>query len=207
MELKELIKILKKNKRIFWAIWLGVILLTGLVYFWLNSNNPYQASFSIDLGRSEQGRGVKYSAEYDHYYHLEADEIFAQRLSDWLQNPSTVKEILVKAEQPSSKNSLKNLEGFFETSKTTSGQLEVTFSSFDSENVPAIFETTQQVLQSKTDRLNQNLQKQGWFQLIFSQPVIASGNYPPSPFLVFSLAGGLFLATLGALIGHYWKEV
>ncbi len=207
MELKELIAILKKNKVIFWSIWLSIILLTGIFYHWINFSAPYQANFSINLGRSEQGRGADYSVDHDHYYRLEADELFAKRVSNWLQEPTIVREILAKSKQSSPVSFAGSLEEFFEVGKQATGLLSVTFATSSSQNTQAIFSATQKTLQSQVEKLNRGQSKPGWFQLIFSQPLTLPKSYPISPFLAFSLAGGLFLAILGTLIRHYWQEI
>jgi capsular polysaccharide biosynthesis protein len=201
MELKEYWKILKEGKQVFWGVVLAVVL--AAVFVVVVRPVSYITSLSLNITRSGSQQVDAY--KFDDFYRIQADEKFADTLSQWLQSPRTVTEIFTDAGLDSRTMNLRGLEKFFSPEKLSSQLVTVNFSTKTSGDAEKISKAVVRVLSANIEELNKNQKEVAWFALVAHDPVVIKSSI--SLFLVGISAFflGIFLAFWMVMIRHYLK--
>jgi capsular polysaccharide biosynthesis protein len=94
MELKEYIKIIKKRSKLI----LVVATITGSFAFLFSTIQPvkYETSLSLFINKNETQETDDF--KYDGYYALQASEIIADSIEQWLKSPEFVNAVYQKAQ-------------------------------------------------------------------------------------------------------------
>jgi hypothetical protein len=195
MELKEFIGIFAKDRKVFFGIILGMIVLGSLVFRF--QPDRYQASLILNVTRG--GSIVTPDYRYDQFYRLQADERFADTVVRWLGAPRIRADIAAKA------GGMSPLSGF--TAKRLSSQMiEVTYVAGTPARFREYASALAVVVNAESVRLNEQAKDADWFIVVADEPVIASAKIPFAMLFLGSLALGLFTAFWVVLIRRYWKQ-
>lgn len=192
MELKEYIKIFKKDFKFF------VLVVAGLVIFGTAfqelAPEKYRVEANLDITRSGQQAETS-DYRYDEFYRLQADERFADTVVRWIGSERIREDI--SAESKSA--------GFekLKAERLSSQLVRITFvvsSAKDSEKVTV---AVTKVLNDKTQELNEDQKNSNWFKIIVSDPVVSENRIPMQKFVITLLFLGIFIGFWTVLIRHY----
>lgn len=202
MDLREYIKIIQKDLKIFLVIILSIVIAV-LAYFYFQPVS-YRASLTLNVTRS----GIQETQDYryDGFYRLQADERFAETLSEWFRSPRVVSDIFSRAKISSDKFSLEYLSKNISAQKRSSQIVEVTFSSISQEQAEKIASAGVEIVSQMTEKLNAEQNEKNWFKIIAEKPVIS--KYVPSYKTIFIAAflAGIFLAFWVVMFRHYFRK-
>ncbi|HLN19095.1 MAG TPA: hypothetical protein VK255_02920 [Patescibacteria group bacterium] len=199
MELKEFFRITQKHKNYFITI-LVIIILAVFGFFYLR---PDFSTCSLTLNIGRIGTQNTDQFKYDDFYHLQADEKFAETLVQWLRDPRVVSDIYYQSGIDTRNFSLKQLQRSLSPEKLSSQVVTVNFSSHDNKSGEKISQSIVNVISKNTESLNQSQNEQTWFKIVDQKPVIV--KYSPDFKLVFlgSLFAGLFIGFWAVMLKHY----
>jgi hypothetical protein len=201
MELREYIRIIKRNKGIFFSAWFLVVALSLAWYFFRPI--AFDVSMPVEIARMGQEKTPDY--QYDQYYRLQADEKYAETVSQWLKDPSIVNEIFSRAGiATGSKWSLRSFSKAFSAEKLSSNYVQVKFSVPLKENGEKITAAIRQVLEEKNQEINKQSKAENWFELVFGGAVLVQSRINFLVVLILSMIGGLLLAIFSTLVKEYW---
>ncbi|MFH1048836.1 MAG: hypothetical protein V1732_04190 [Patescibacteria group bacterium] len=201
MELKEYIRIFKKEKNIISGTVLLVLILT-LIFSGLK-----EVSCENDMLLLISRSGTQNTADYkyDGYYAVQASDIFADNASQWLASASIASEIYIRAKAESELRSLKDFSKIFKADKLSSQYVRVRYRSKDKETAIDLAHAITDVLQEKADLLSRSSTEQIGFKVIYSDPLSIESK---SDFLlngILAIIGGLFLGIFMALGKNYFN--
>lgn len=194
MEFREFIGIFAKDRKVFFGIILGVILLGALVFRF--QPDRYQATLLLNVTRSGSAETSDY--RYDQFYRLQADERFADTVVRWLGAPRIRTDIAAKAGvmAPFSNFSAKRL---------SSQMIEVSYVSGTSARFREYATALADRVNLETAKLNESAKDTDWFMVIADEPVIADAKWPFLPLVIGSFAFGVFIAFWTVLVRRYWR--
>ncbi len=199
MDLKEYLKIIKKHRKLFLSVILGVVIVSlGYFYF---APVRYDASLTLNITRSGAQETTDY--KYDDFYRLQADEKFADTLVEWLKSPRVASDIYATAGISSDSFDLKKLTKSFSAEKRSSQIVAVNFSAPSQTQAQKISDGIKKIISANSDELNKDQKENNWFKVVSASPVIVA--YHPAYLIIFlaSLSMGIFLAFWGVLMKHY----
>ncbi len=201
MELKEYLRIIKKDMKVF----LGVIIVTVLGTFAFFAVKPvtYPTSLALNITRSGSQQTADY--KYDDFYRIQADDKFADTVVQWLEDPQTVADIYKAAGLDVSRFSIGQLSKIFSAEKLSSQFVSISFAARSKDSAKKISGAISGVLGRKTDALNKDQNENTWFEILAQDPVIVKYRVSPLILLAISLAAGIFLAFWVVMLRHYLK--
>lgn len=202
MELRQYIRIIHDNKRLFW----GAVLLTVLATFLFFILRPISYDASLTLNISRKGNQETLDYKYDDYYRLQADEKFAETIVEWMQSPRIVANIFTESGINPNQFTLNQLTKSFKAEKRSSQVVSVNFNSGDERISRRISDSIIAVLSSSTEDLNKNQRENTWFEINPQQAVVLKKSFSPLLVLAVSLFIGIFIGFWASLIKHYLKD-
>jgi len=168
MELYDIVKIYWRERRLFILI---VVASFFLALVWQMSQPiSYQAALLLNIGRE----GTQTTSEYtfDNFYRLQADERFGDTVVRWLQSPRVVSDILKESGLDASSQSEREFKSLISAKRLSSQVIELSFSQGEKLALKKEADAIVKVLNTYTERLNQDGQKDGWFVVVGSDPVL-----------------------------------
>lgn len=201
MDLKEYIKIFQKNFNLFIGIVLGVIII-AFSYFYFR---PVAYNTSLMLNITRAGAQDTPDYKYDDFYRIQADDKFAETLTEWLQNPRVVSDIYSEAGLDSNNLSLRQLSKSIKPEKLSSQLIVVNFSSSQERDAKEIARSIFKIISQNTDSLNRDQKENTWFKIIAQDPVIRKNTFDSMIVFLASLVLGVFLGFWGVMVRHYLK--
>lgn len=202
MELKEYIKIIKNNLKLFGLI----IIITVAAVFVYFCTRPVSFDVSLMLNVTRGGTPVSTEYNYGGFYRLQADEKFAETIVRWIKSPRVVLDIFQEAGLDSQKLSVGKLSGIFNSEKMSSQIVSVSFSSTSEKQAVKTAQAINKIISQNTRNLNQDQKEKDWFEILASEPVIIKSQANYGIILPISLAVGIFLAFWAVMLVHYFKE-
>ncbi|MBU4141322.1 hypothetical protein KKE99_00400 [Patescibacteria group bacterium] len=202
MELKEYIRIFKKEKNII----SGTVLLVFISTLIFSGLKEVSCENDMLLLISRSGTQNTADYKYDGYYAVQASDIFADNASQWLASASIASEIYIRAKAESELRSLKDFSKIFKADKLSSQYVRVRYRSKDKETAIDLAHAITDVLQEKADLLSRSSIEQISFKIIYSDPLSIESK---SDFLlngILAIIGGLFLGIFMALGKNYFKD-
>jgi capsular polysaccharide biosynthesis protein len=143
-------------------------------------------------------RGTQKTQEfrYDDYYRLQADQMFADTIVEWLKSPDVISEI--------TKQSGANIGGLSAV-RRSSQLVAVNFSVFSEQEAQDVASATSAVISQKTDKLNAEQNEENWFRVISGNPSVS--KYVPNyeKIMAAAVLAGLFIGFWLAMIRHYFN--
>lgn len=202
MELKEYLKIFKKEKNVISGAILSVLVLT-LIFSGLRGVY-FDNDMLLLISRSGTQNTPDY--KYDGYYAVQASDIFADNVSQWLASASIASEIYLKAKAESEMRSLKDFSKAFKADKLSSQYVRVRFQSKDRDTAKKISYAMIDVLQKKADLLSESSVEQISFKVIYSDPLSVENKSDLLSNGILAVIGGLFLGIFMALGKNYFSD-
>lgn len=202
MELKEYISIFKRETKVISSsillVLVFVLILSGLkeVYF--------DNDMLLLISRSGAQNTPDY--KYDGYYAVQASDIFADNVSQWLGSASVANEIYTRAKTQNEVKSLKDFSKIFKADKLSSQYVRVRYQTKDRETALSLAHAMTDVLQEKADMLSQSSTEQIGFKVIYSDPLSIETKSNLLLNGVLAVIGGLFLGVFVALGKHYFSN-
>ena len=201
MELKEYIEIIKKNFKLI----LSVAIITGLSAFLFSVLQPvkYEASLSLFINKDKTQETDDF--KYDGYYALQASEIIADSVEQWMKSPEVVDAIYQEAGIKHDFESFKNYTKKFTVKKMSAQYIEVKFKANNREDAEKISAAVAEVTRSKIKALGENSGQELSFLVKNENPVIIESK--PNVFfnLIIGLVSGLFLGVFMVFGREYFS--
>lgn len=202
MELREYIRIIKRNRKLFLGIWMAVII---FAFSWFLARPvSFDVSLPVEISRTGEKKTGDY--QYDQYYRFLADEKYAEAVSQRLSDPTVVSEIFSRAGITGSGQSLRSLSKAFSAEALASNYIQVKFNARNRDDGSKAAEAIKYVLEQKNSQMNEEAKSENWFSLIFGNPAMVESktNYPVVALL--SAIGGLLVAIFAVLVREYWRD-
>lgn len=201
MELKEYFQIIKKNIKIFFLVVILTII-GSFSYFYLQ---PVSFETSLILNITRLGTQSTQDYQYDDFYRLQADERFAQTVSQWLKSPRIVADILNKAGIDTKNFTLDNLSEIISAEKKSSQIVSVSFIFSNQELAKKMSIEIIKTVSQNTDKLNEEQKQMNWFKILAEDSIIVESR--PNYKIVFlaSFLAGIFLAFWMVMLKHYFE--
>jgi capsular polysaccharide biosynthesis protein len=144
--------------------------------------------------------------KYDGYYAVQASDVFADNISQWLSSASVASEIYSRAGAENKMRSLKDFSKVFKADKLSSQYVRVRYETNDKETAIKLARAMTDVLQEKADLLSASSIEQIGFKIIYSDPLSVKVQ---SDFVlngILAIMGGLFLGVFIVLGKNYLSE-
>ncbi len=144
--------------------------------------------------------------KYDGYYALQASEIMADSVEQWLKSPEVVNAVYRKAQINFDFENIKSYTKKFKARKMSSQYVEVKFSAFAKEEAEKISRAIIEVVNSKAEALKKNSAEEVSFSVIGTDPVIVEDNSNLFLNLFIGFISGLALGIFMVFWKEYFKE-
>lgn len=200
MELKEYLKLIKNN----WRLFLGTMLGLFAVSFGYLLLRPVSYATSLTLNITRSGIQSTTDYRYDDFYRLQADEKFTETVVQWLKSPRVEEDIYEEAGIATAGYSLKRLTKSISADKLSSQLIAVGFSAPDEKSAQKIALATAKIVSQNTQNLNKNQNENTWFEVISSAPVIRLDKI--NPLLVLAIFFGSVFAAFWVVLTKYYLE-
>lgn len=202
MELKEYIKIIKNNFKLFVLV-VFITVLASILFFYFK---PISYNTSLIINITRQGSPASTEYNYGGFYRLQADEKFAETVVRWLKSPRIALNILKEAGLENQRLSMRELSNIFKAEKMSSQVVLVSFSSPNEKQASQTSRVIVKNISQNTENLNKNQKEKDWFEIAALEPVIIKNQTNYGLVSLISLIVGLFLAFWAVLLKHYFKE-
>lgn len=168
MEWYDIVKIYWKERRLFVLI---VVAFLFVALVWQVSQPvAYRAALLLNVGRDKAPTTNEYA--FDDFYRLQADERFGDTVVRWLQSPRVVSDILKESGLSVSPHSENELKGLIVAKRLSSQVIELSFSHQEKSVLEKEADAIVKILNEYAIRLNRDGQKDGWFVIVGSDPVL-----------------------------------
>lgn len=201
MELKEYLKIIKKNSKLIVII----SIITGISAFLFSITQPLKYEVSSSLSISKNKTQETDDFKYDGYYALQAGEIITNSIEQWLKNPETVNAIYQKAEVAQDFKNIKSYAKKFTANKMSAQHIEVKFETDNKEDAEKISSAITEVIKSKVKNLEKNSEQELSFLVESEEPLIFESKSNAFLNLIIGLVSGLILGTFAVFGKEYFK--
>lgn len=207
MELPNYLSVIKKQ----WVIILLTLLIVfgGSLIFTSTQKANFEGSTSLWITPvSSIGKKDVPYYEYDSYYTIQAGQLYASTIANWIKNPDVVSEIYTRAGLDLNITKLKDVDKIIKVTVgtgTTSNMvvnLKITHSNHD--ELQNLISSAIQLSQEKTQNFNSQSQQKITFNLSGSDPIIIRNQ---SNYLINGLIGlvaGLILGIFFAYLKEYF---
>lgn len=202
MELKEYLKILRKNLNVF----IGTILIVLAVTYIYTIKTPptYYTASSILLNRKSTFTPQAQYFQYDSYFAIQSAALLANAISSWLQSPATVLEIYQRAKIIPPSTSLSKLSKIFKIRKQTAETniIDISISEKDKEKSEKLMQEALKMVEEKTNQVAKSSGVAESFEVLSSNPVTISSK----PDLVINLSVAAVVSIILGLILVFMKK-
>jgi capsular polysaccharide biosynthesis protein len=202
MELKEYIRIIKKQKNVILNSVIALVILTTA--FSLAKPVSYENDLILLVGR--KGTQDTDNYKYDGYYAVQASDIFADNVSQWLGNASLVKEIYSRAGVKNESGSLRGFTKMFKAKKLSSQYVEVRYATADSQSAVKLAHAIVDVLGERAEALRTASNEEISFKIIYNDPLTIKTSNNLLLNNILALVGGLVIGIFLALGKEYFKS-
>ena len=193
MELKQYLKIIRQNYKLI----LIITVLTGLFSFIFSVIQPtkYETSLSLLISKNKTQQTDDF--KYDGYYALQASEIMADSVEQWLKSPEVVSAVYQRTGINSDFRNIKSYGKKFTAKKMSSQYVEVKFKTATREEAEKISAAIIKIINDKAEALRKNSEREVSFLISGENPVTVENN--PDIFLnlfiglISGLALGIFI--------------
>ena len=207
MELKALIEIFTKSKKLFWSI-LIISLIIGCIYY-VSQPKQYSVSTTLNVVRlisKDSSNQKKYENDFSSFYRLQADEKIADSVVAWLKSPSIVSDILKDSGIKEIKYNNKNLASIYKANKMSSQIVDIRFMVTNKEQGKKQTEAIKNKINNLLKTMNPENSTDSWFEVSIEKPVVYFYEKSLTFVLSLSLAIGFFVSFIVIITKHYFKE-
>jgi capsular polysaccharide biosynthesis protein len=202
MDLKEYLKIFKKNFKTFLIVVI-IFIASGFVFQAFRAKN-FKAALNINITRT--GKETTLDYQFDNFYRFQADERFSDTVVRWLASPRIAADIYADAGINSSALSAFSLERAFKAQRLSSQFIETSFISKDAASAQKISKSIVNIINRETDKLNEQQQQANWFMAISDEPLIRPNAYGNGIVFIVSLLIGTLVGAWSVFIKHYFSK-
>lgn len=202
MELKEYLKIIKKNLKLILAI--GAI--AGLSAFLFSSLQPVKYEISLSILISKNKTQETDDFKYDGYYALQASEMLADAIVEWTKSPAMVNAIYQEASVAGNFGSVKSYSKKFTAKKMSSQHIEIKFNSDTKESAEKISAAAVKVISNKIMDLEKSSEEEIAFSANGESPIIMEKKPDASLNLIIGFISGLVLGVFGVFGREYFRN-
>ncbi len=202
MELKEYLKIIKKNLKLILAI--GVV--AALSAFLFSTFQPVEYETSLPILISKNKTQETDDFKYDGYYALQASEMLADTIAEWTKSPATVNAIYQEAEAFGNFGSIKSYAKKFTAKKMSSQHIEIKFNSGAKESAEKISSAAVKIINGKIKNLEENSEEEISFSVSGENPMIVEKKPDLLLNLFIGFISGLFLGIFIVFGKEYLKD-
>ncbi len=189
MELKEYIKIIRKNFKLI----LSVAIITGISAFLFSIVQPLEYEVSLSLFVNKDKTQETDDFKYDGYYALQTSEMIANSIVEWLKSPGIVNSIYQKAEVTYDFKNIKSYTKKFTVNKMSTQYVEVKFKTNSEEDAEKISLAIVEVILFKVKDLGENSEQELSFLIESGTPVIIESKPDAILNLIIGLVSGFAL--------------
>ena len=189
MELKEYLKIIRKNFKIIIAI--GIITAISAFVFSIMQPVKYEVSLSLTIVKDKTQ--ITNDFKYDGYYALQSSEIIADSVEQWLKSPEVVSAIYQEAEVKQDFKNIKSYTKKFTAYKMSSQFVEVKFKSNTKKEAKKISMATVEIINAKTKKLKKASEQEISFSINSGNPVVVESKPDAILNLIIGFISGLVL--------------
>jgi capsular polysaccharide biosynthesis protein len=199
MELREYVNIFRKNARAF-VITILIFVVAGLLFNYLRPLN-YRSILTLNVTRV----GIQQTPDYryDDFYRLQADEKFSDTVVRWLSSPRIATDILNDSKITTSGLSIWNMSRFFKAERLSSQVIQVSYVAGDSATAQNISQSVLKIINSETEKLNQDQKETSWFKVLGGDPVVKENKFNWGITFLAALLLGMFFGIWVVMIKHY----
>lgn len=194
MELKQIIKIFREERRYFLKILFAVLFL-GLAFFYFQ---PDRLVANVMLNVTRQGVQSTQDYRFDDFYRLQADERFSDTIVRWIESPGIEREILEKSDVKGA--------AAIKARRLSSQMIEIVFETKGEKEAKKMSDAIVEVLNNQTDMLNKDQKEDNWFLVVANKAEVIDGKVSSKLIFFATLAIGLFLSFFGVMLKHYLKD-
>ena len=198
MELKQYLKIIKQNAKLV----LIIAVLTALFSFVFSVIQPVKYETSLSLLISKNKTQQTDDFKYDGYYALQASEIIADSIQQWVKSPEIVSAVYQKARIDSDFKNIKGYTKKFTAKKMSSQYVEVKFSAITKEDAEKISRAVVEVINNKVEALEKNSEGEVAFFIESGEPIIIKNK----PDLLFNLFIGFISGLVLGVFAVFGRE-
>jgi len=202
MELKEYIKIIKKRTRMILTI--GILVAVSTLLFSVLKPINYETSLSLFINKNKTQQTDDF--KYDGYYALQAGEVIADSIQQWLKSPETVNAIYQKAQVDSSFGNIKSYTKKFDAKKMSAQYVEVKFGSSTEEEAGKISSAVVETIKDKLKNLEENSEEELSFSIESENPIIIENRPRVYLNVVIGFISGLFLVVFIVFGKEYFSN-
>ena len=201
MELKEYIKIIKKNSKLI----LAVAVIVGLSAFLFSIIQPVKYEVSLSLFINKDKTQETDDFKYDGYYALQAGEIIAGSVAEWLKSPEAVNAIYREAGVEHNFKSLRSYAKKFTVKKMSAQYVEVKFETNNKEDAEKISTAITEAVESKMKSLEEKSGQEVSFSIESEKPIIIESKPDALLNLIIGLVSGFVLGIFIVFGKEYFK--
>ncbi|MEA2097549.1 MAG: Wzz/FepE/Etk N-terminal domain-containing protein [Patescibacteria group bacterium] len=189
MELKEYVTIIKKEYKLIFTI--GAIVAASAFLFSTMKPVVYETSISLAINKNNTQNTDDF--KYDGYYALQASEMLANTIVEWIKSPTVVNTIYQKAEVNQDFRNIKSYTKKFTARKMSSQHVEVKFKTDTKENAEKISSAIVEIINNKTKTIEENSEKEIAFSVSGENPVIIKNESDTFLNLIIGFISGIVL--------------
>ena len=210
MELKALIEIFVRYKKLFWGI-VVLFLVAGCV-FYVAQPRKYNVSTTITVTRLDLNKKINnekkdFENDYSSFYRTQADDKIADSVVAWLKSPSIVLDILKSSDAKDlSSTKIKDLSSVYKVNKVSSQVIDLKFEVLNpNDGKKQVIEINKKI-NKLLKEMNPESSTNSWFEISLQKPVIRFHEKSPLFVFLMSVALGFFASFCIIIIVNYLKE-
>lgn len=201
MDLKEYLKLIKKNYRLI----ITVCAITGISTFLFSVFRPVKYDVSQSLFINKNGSQDTQDFKFDGYYAFEAADTLSDSVGEWLKSPEVINEIYAKSGiDPAFKN-IKSYSKKFKAKKLSAEYVEVSFESKNIAEANDISKALIEVVNSKTTSLKDASNGEVSFSITGGMPIVVENKLDALFNFVIGILSGLLLGIFIAMSREYLR--
>ena len=189
MELKEYLKIIKKDSKLI----IIISIVTAVSAFAFSIAQPIKYETSLSLSIIKDKTQITDDFKYDGYYAFQSSEIIADSIEQWLKSPEIVNAIYQKAEIKQDFKNIKSYTKKFTAQKMSPQYVEVKFKSKTTEEAKKVSMAVVEIINAKIEKLKKNSEQEISFLISSGDPVTVKSNPDAFLNLIIGLISGLAL--------------
>ncbi len=201
MELKEYLKVIKKNSKLI----IVISIVTAVSAFVFSVVQPIKHETSLSLAIIKDKTQTTDDFKYDGYYALQAGEIIANSIEQWLKSPEVVSAIYQEAEINQDFKNIKSYTKKFIAQKMSPQYVEVKFKSNTREEAEKISIATVEIINAKTKKLKETSEQEVSFSVSGENPVIVEDSPDAVLNLIIGLISGIALGVFWVFVKRYFS--
>lgn len=199
MELREIIRIFTKEKRLIAGLLIASVVIGFFVY--RLQSQWYNATVLLTVTRTAAEDTADY--RYDHLYRLQADERMADTIARYLESGIGT-EAVAKESELGNDHADFFTKGKIQALRTSSQLIQVKYRIKTPIEAERVAVALHQIGERYAVSLNEQARERNWFTLIASDPFVKDGRFSLLRTMLIALVVGVLVTFWTVLIRWYW---